>query len=418
MNDKVEQNRASKESPQFWIASEQYYPQETATGYLLTQLAEGLTQQLSIGVICGKPSKDIVGRDVSQQEMKNGVLIRRCATSSLNKNVLFFRMVNIFTQSISLMVEMLKRIKKHNTVLVVTNPPTLPFLALFACWLKNANYVLLIHDVYPEAAVIAGVVKADGLLVQLANRLNTQLYRNAQSIVVLGRDMRELVIKKLKSHKKSVVVIPNWAEVEQIQPRKRWDTNLAQELGLTEKFIIQYAGNMSRVNDLESIIQCADQLRDVDDLHFLFIGSGAKKQWLEQTVAVKNLSNVTILPNRPRSDQNDFLNACDVAIVSLDSGMVGVSVPSRTYNIMAAGKPIIGIVEEGSEVASILEEEKIGWVVSPGQSSDLVQVILGARTDSEQLSQMGLRARLAVERMYTLKTTVKKYMRVIEGLID
>jgi glycosyltransferase involved in cell wall biosynthesis len=173
---------------------------------------------------------------------------------------------------------------------------------------------------------------------------------------------------------------------------------------------------MGYPNDIESILESARILADRKDIHFLLIGSGAKKRWIEKFILTNDLQNVTILPNRPRSDQPNFLNACDVAIITLVSGMVGISMPSRTYNTLASGKPMIGVVDTDSELARVIEEERVGWVVPPSNPEKLVQAILEARSNHTQLSEMGARARLAAERKYPLDKIIEAYLAMIRGL--
>ena len=117
-------------------------------------------------------------------------------------------------------------------------------------------------------------------------------------------------------------------------------------------------GNMGHPHDIETLAEIIRCVEDDDAIHFLFIGSGPKRQLLEKMVE-KGSKNLTILEPRPRSEQNDFLNACDLAILTLVPGMLGLAVPSRTYNLMAAGKPIIAMVSESSEVAMVVREEKL-----------------------------------------------------------
>ena len=397
----------------FWIVSEQYYPQETATGYLLTELAEGLAQHLNVNVLCGMPGQPVGGARVPRREQRNGVSIQRCAATMLNKDVLWQRLINLVTLSGSLFFQAIQRIGCQDDVLVVTNPPSLPFLVAAACWLRRARCVLLIYDVYPQVMVATGVIRQGALLTRCLDWLNKWLYRSVERIVVLGRDMAGLAAAKLEQDDGRIVVIPNWADLQQVLPGERRGNALLHELGLAEKFVVQYAGNMGRPNDLESLLECAQRLEDVSDIHFLFIGSGAKRSWLEQTVRKNHLANVTILPNRPRSDQPNFLNACDIAVVSLVPGMSGVSVPSRMYNILAAGKPLLAIVGQDSEAACMVREEQVGWVVPPRQPDEIVAAILEAKADPERLSEMGLRARAAAEIKYSLEKATQAYLALI-----
>jgi len=296
---------------------------------------------------------------------------------------------------------------------VVTNPPALPFFVSLACRLRGARCILLIHDVYPEVMVATGLARRGVLLTRWLGWLNQRLYRSVVWIAVLGRDMARLAQAKLEPGDGRVVIIPNWADLDEVKPVRRDRNALLRELGLTDKFVVQYAGNMGRPNDLESLIESAWLLRDENDIHFLFIGSGAKRAWLECAVRENHLANVTILPNRPRSDQQNFINACDVGVVSLVPGMTGVSVPSRTYNILAAGKPLVAIVGQDSETALMVREESVGWVVPPGQPGKIIEAILEARARPELVAEMGKRARQAAETKYSLARAVEAYLALV-----
>jgi glycosyltransferase involved in cell wall biosynthesis len=136
---------------------------------------------------------------------------------------------------------------------------------------------------------------------------------------------------------------------------------------------------------------------------------------MENEVCNKKLSNVTLLDQRPRSDQQNFLNACDIALVSLSPGMKGAGVPSRLYNIMAAGKPLITVMGEGTEAAFVVEEEQIGWFVPTDQPERLVEAIHDARSNPERLAQMGGRARMAAVAKYSRKKVISDYVELIES---
>jgi len=225
--------------------------------------------------------------------------------------------------------------------------------------------------------------------------LNTIILPRFDEILVLGRDMQSLVESKYLQGRKKTRIITNWADVEAISPKPKDRTRLVGEIGLEGHFVIQYSGNMGRTHGLETILEAAVALKPDPSIHFLMIGAGAKKRAIEATVASAGLTNVMILPMQPRESLGDTLNACDVAIISFISGIAGISVPSRMYNIMAAGKPIIAVADEDSELATVVREEKIGWVVAPGDAAGLVEVMHSARSGRRELKQMGMRARSA-----------------------
>jgi colanic acid biosynthesis glycosyl transferase WcaI len=405
--------------PKIWVISELYYPEETSTGYLLTKIAENLANHFPVSVLCAQPTYSNRGVRAPVDEVRNGVAIHRCSATTFNKDVLFLRIINFVTISVSILFQTWFKLKAGDCVLVVTNPPLLPFLMALACRLRRAKFLLLIHDVYPDSLIAAGLFTSSSLPAQIVRWLNQRLYRAADRIVVLGRDMKKLVEKKLDpQHYSRIVLIPNWADLDEVSPMDRKQNALLNELGLQNRFVIQYAGNMGRTHGLECLVECARQFNTQPELHFLFIGSGGKLRWLKETVEQLGLKNITILPQRPRTDQNNFLNACDIAVISYVSGMSGISVPSRMYNIMAAGKPILAVAEVDSELALVLKEEKIGWVASPGNVEALLETIRLVQSDPEIINEFSRRARTTVEEKYSLNAIIQLYVKMFVELYE
>lgn len=263
--------------PKVWVVSELYYPEETSTGYFLTGIAEGLAGQFPVNVLCSQPTYAKRGTRAPAVEQHNGVNIRRCFGTTLNKDVLAFRLINLLAISVSIFFNALLRIRKNDAVLVVTNPPLLPFAVNFACRLRGAECLLLIHDIYPEVLVAAEITNTASFITRAISRMNRRLYRSADRIIVLGRDMADLVQRKLGNHDSKVVVIHNWADLDLVTPRSRADNALLNSLKIKDKFVLQYMGNMGRTHGLETLGEAALKLAGGENIHFLFIGSGAKK---------------------------------------------------------------------------------------------------------------------------------------------
>lgn len=410
MKENSEKNKTKKT---LWVVTELYYPEETSTGYYLTRIAEGLADDFEVKVLCGQPNYSARGIRAPKKEIHKNVEIVRAFGTTLDKNIILFRLVNMLTLGISIFFKALIYFKKGEQVLVVTTPPTLPFISAFATLFRGASYVLLIHDNYPEILVAVSKTKRNSFLVNFLNYCNRWLYKYAGKIIVVGRDMKELVGEKTKGLDIPIEIIPNWAELEQVEPLPRKENKMLQELGLTEKFVFLYAGNMGYPNDLESIVWCAEKLKSDERFQFIFLGAGVKKKWLEREVLSKNLINITILDPRPRSEQKEFLNACDVALVSLVKKMWGVSMPSRTYNILAAGKPILALTEKDSELAKVVEEDAVGWNVPPNEKETLLETIYQIYEERETLGEKGENARKSALEKYSLETAVSNYRKVL-----
>jgi colanic acid biosynthesis glycosyl transferase WcaI len=407
INNSEKDARANKKT--LWVVTELYYPEETSTGYYLTRIAEGLTGDFNVKVLCGQPNYSARGVRAPKRETHKQVEIFRSFGTTLDKNIILFRLINMITLSLSILWNALFQFKKGDQVLVVTTPPSLPFITAFASLVRAASYTLLIHDNYPEILIAVEKAKPESFLVKTLNFWNRWLYKYAAKIIVVGRDMEKLIELKTFGLDIPIETIPNWAELETVEPAERAENSLLKELNLEEKFVFLYAGNMGYPNDLESIVECAEKLKNELPVHFIFLGAGVKRNWLEKEVKEKNLTNITLLPPKPRSEQRIFLNACDVALVSLVKKMRGVSMPSRTYNILAAGKPILALAEETSELAQVVAEDEVGWVVAPNSPEDLLQKMKQIYFEKDNLKELGKRARLSALEKYSLETALDKY---------
>jgi len=403
----------ANKNPRLWIVTELYYPEETSTGYYLTRIAEGLADDRDVKVLCGQPTYSARGIVAAKHEVHNGVEIFRVSGTTLDKNVIVFRLINMITLGLSVFFRALRNFRRGDRVLVVTTPPSMPFVVAIAALAKGASYVPLIHDNYPEILIAVGKSSQGSLLANSIDFFNRWLYKYAEKIIVVGRDMHDLLTRKTAGLDIPLVTIPNWAELESVSPSSRSENKLLGELGLRDKFVLLYAGNLGHPNDLESMIECADTLRDNPEIHFVFLGAGVKRKWLESQIENLGLHNVTLLDPRPRAEQRVFLNACDIGVVSLVNKMLGVSMPSRTYNILAAGKPILALTEENSELARVVTEDRVGWIVPPGNAAALTQAILEILDRREELSSMGERARESALAKYSLETAIEKYRKAV-----
>ncbi len=396
-----------------WILTEVYYPEEISTGYYLTEIAEGLAKDRVVKVITGQPKHMSRGQRAGKFETRNNVDIFRVNGTTLDKNVFLFRLINMLTIGASIFFKSLSLFKKGDHVMVVTAPPSLPVTTALACLIRGTSYTICVQDSYPEILVAVGATKPESFFVKLVNFINRWVYKHASKIIVMGRDMNEMFVRKTAGLDIPVVTIPNWADLDSIHPTPRDSNELLKELGIENKFVFMYAGNIGHPTDVETIIKCAEILIEREEFHFVFIGAGAKKPWLDQAKHDRHLKNVTILDYRPRSEQIVFLNACDIGLVALIKGMWGTAMPSRTYNIMAAGKPILALTDEGSELARVIDEERIGWHIEPGNADRLAALIEHINEDPNGLREMGERARNAAILKYSSRQAVKSYAKAL-----
>jgi colanic acid biosynthesis glycosyl transferase WcaI len=409
-------HQSSSKPRRLWILSELYHPEDTSTGYFMTKIAEGLATDLDVCVLCSQPTYASRGIHAPRAELRNGVRIRRCPSTTLDRAVRSYRLLNILTISVSLWAFAIVSVRRGDCIVAVTNPPLLPFVAAIVARLRGVPLILLVHDVYPDALIASGLMAPEGVLARRSNQLTQWLYRSARRIIVLGRDMKRRVETVLGPGSDRVTIIPNWADADTIHPARRAQNPMLLELGLMDKFVVQYSGNMGYTHGLECLVDAIEKLRSDEDILFLFIGTGVKRPWLEATVRELGLHNVRMLATQPRDELSVSLNACDVAIITFTAGMAGVSVPSRMYNILAAGKPIVAVADENSELATLVRDERLGWVVRPADPNAIVQAVLAARRQPEVLFEIGRRARAVAER-YSASRAVEGYRRVLAGMV-
>lgn len=404
----------SETKPRLWVVSEVYYPELTSTGYYLTAIAEGLADSFDVKALCGQPNYSSRGVKAPKRELHNGVEIYRASGTRLNKNNVILKLVNMLTLSLSMLFHSVSKFRRGDRILVVTTPPTMPFLIAAASLLRGSPYTLLIHDAYPEVMAAVGTVKRKSFFYKTIDYFNRWLYKHARKIIVVGRDMKKLISKKSSGLNISIDYIPNWAEIDDVKPRQRSENLLITELGIENKLIVLHAGNIGYPTDVDTLIDVMKTLNGDDRFHFVFIGSGVKRHLLENAIDKFDLINLSLLDPRPRGEQIDFLNACDVGLVSLVKDMYGAAMPSKTYNIMAAGKPVLALTDEGSELALVIDESRIGWHLEPGDANALRATLDEICERRSELWSIGNRAREAAERDYSLSTAIARYREALK----
>lgn len=404
---------------QIRIISELYYPEETSTGHIVTGIAEGLAASdgYSVSVLCAQPTYSQKGVVAPRQECRNSVSIKRLVAPAGDKNSLIGRLWSMFSLTVRFGFSMFAFIKRGDIVMVVTNPPSLPLLVGWIARLQGAVPVLLVHDVYPDVLVPTGITQEGSLLYWVGDVFQRHMLRRMRRIVVLGRDMKARLRSKLERPKDEIfVTIPNWGDASVIRPELRAKNSVRMRHGLTDKFIIQFSGNLGRTHGLEDLVALAERLKPREDTHFLVFGWGAGRNWLEDTIKELRLTNMTLLPPCEKTELGDYLTACDLFFMPFKKGMEGISVPSRLYNVMAAGSPILAVAGKTSELAQVVEEEAMGWVVSPGDIDSMIAAVEEAILQPEQLSVMSEHARGALEAKYTREHVVRQFENLFENV--
>lgn len=301
---------------------------------------------------------------------------------------------------------------------VVSNPPFIGIIGYLFKRLRGQRYVVLIYDIYPDLLVRFGRLKQSGLITRLWRRINRLTWENAEVVFTLSDQMagnleRWFDVSKTRAGK--VIVVPNWADVDWIQPVAKDKNDFAKKYNQVEKLTVMYSGNLGQTHDIETILGSATRLKENDAVHFMIIGEGAKKSLVEKTKREDGLDNLTVLPFQPENVLPALLSTGDLAVISLDKGSEGLMVPSKTYYAMAAGSALIGLCDNNSEVVHIINRHKCGIVVSPGDVDGMVNGIVDLSGDKAKLNQYQVNSRSAAEKFYSRNNT-SQYLEALSTL--
>ncbi len=355
-----------------WIVTELFYPDEVSTSQILTDIAIYKSRHSKVSIICGPAGYEssFGSQDI---ELDKSIIINRVNLPELNKNILFQRIFRLLLLTAKLSWGVLTKVKKGDTVLFTTNPT---FLVLVLPLLKNFkgfNLEVLVHDIFPDNLVPAGLLCKDSFRFKLLSWIYSNSYKKIDRIIVLGQDMKNLILEKVGRASNNVDIISNWAD-NNIYPIKNFNIEGYLGLEVEEKVVLTFSGNLGRVQGLLEFIDIVVNA-DNKNLIIVIIGDGALRELVVNKIRSESISNIFYFGPKPRAEQNLFLNACHISIVSLISGMKGLGVPSKTYNYLAAGKPILFIGDKGSEVDNYISKYDCGWSFSWSEEDKIVDFL-------------------------------------------
>lgn len=376
-----------------WIVSELFYPDEVSTAQILTDIALKKVENKEVSVICG-PFGYEKSYGTQKKELDSRIKIHRIGLPALNKNKLFQRVLRLLLLTLKMSWAILVKVKKQDSVFLTTNPTFLIITISLLKKIKGFHLEILVHDVFPENLVPTGLIKKDSFKYRLLSKVYNNSYRKADRIIVLGEDMKELMQGKIAPKISRIDVVPNWSDND-IHPIA--DFNMSEYLGvdLKDKIVLGFAGNLGRVQGVLEFIDLFTRSGN-PNIALVIIGDGALRSAIEDKIKNEQLQNVHYLGSRPRSEQNSFLNACHIGVVTLIDGMKGLGVPSKTYNLMAAGKPLFYIGDKGSEIHNYVKNYDCGWSFTWKEDEEILSTLKRLSLDNfDEISTKGLKSELA-----------------------
>jgi len=299
----------------------------------------------------------------------------------------------------------------------LSQPPLYSFWGYVLKKIKGQPYCCLVMDVYPDLAMIGGVLDKMRPLARIFYRVSRHVLKNADRVIVIGRCMKEYLVKNTIDEGK-LELIPNWADENVVYPIEKIKNPLREEMGLADKFVLLYSGNMGISHYFDDLIEVAKLLKNDDRLRFVFIGKGSRVAEIESAQKSYNLKNLIILPMQPLQKLHYSLNLGDVHFISLRAGFEGLVVPSKAYGALAAGRPIIYQGNENGEIARMIREEGNGTVVPLNSPRCLIEAILKYLNEPGIVTFQGKKAYHLSKTRYNRWNSIRRYTEIIESCLD
>jgi colanic acid biosynthesis glycosyl transferase WcaI len=389
------------------IVTQHFAPDPTTTATYLTAIAEGLTTDYQVLVISGTPHS-------AAHDFSGRLRVVEVRTWTPEKGALLRRLVAMILFSIKIFFAALRHTRKHDLVLCVTTPFVLPYAVTLASKIRQASTVLLVHDLYPEALIVAGLAQSDSLITRALRYANGIMFGALDAIVTIGRDVEPLLLTYKSVTSKKIRFVPNWALLP-IGYRPISNGNCFRR-GSANELFVGLSGNIGLTHDAGSVYEAARLLKDHKNIHFLLSGWGSGWARLTELHAKTPLENVTLIERVPESQLEEFLSAADLWIIPYRRDVAGVSVPSRIYSLLAVGRAVIVAADAHSEPAMILKENDIGWVVRPEDPFDLAEAIRSAAGDRDETLAKGRRA-VEAAKCYTYDRAIASYRHIVGELM-
>jgi colanic acid biosynthesis glycosyl transferase WcaI len=354
------------------VVSQHYPPDPSTTAEIVAAISERVAREAEVLVLSGTAGSATASGKVPIVEIPNWMPGKAALLKRALAELLF---------TARTFAAMLARLRRGDVTLTVPAPFMLPYAFAAAAKLRGARSVLIMHDLYPDVLIMAGLLKPESLLAKAMHALNAPMFRALDAVVIIGRDTEKLLLRYGGMSRDKIRFIPNWAT---LAPGVRAiASDNPYRCALSARYVVGLSGNLGFTHDPVIVFEAARLLRDNSDIHFLLSGWGMGFDQLKAMQAEARLPNVTLVERVEDAQLETFLSAADAWIIPYRKNVAGVSVPSRFYNLLAIGRPVILVSELDAEAALTVTEHDVGWVVAPGRADELVETVRRAAASED-----------------------------------
>ena len=419
------------------IYAHYYAPDVASTGQILQDQAEGMKDEFDVTVISTVPSytgviEDKYKENKFYEEQINGVEVIRVPVPEFSKANKISRIKNLIVYFFNAR-KVTSQLGNYDYVFTISQPPIMG--GMLGVYGKkklhddkgnHPKLIYCIQDFNPEQIIATGYFK-NKLLIKIAMWLDKRSCKKSDLVITVGRDLVETLKNRFQKDKvPNYTMINNWVDEKELYPLPADDSGVMKfkkQFGLEDKFIIMYSGNIGLYYDLEGLIHVIEKFKDAKtedgrEVVFVFVGSGSV---LDKLVAYKNehnLDNVVFIPYQDQQDRIYSLNAADVHWCVNAKGMKGVSCPSKFYGIAGVAKPILAVLEKGSEIEMLIHKTECGLISEPGDYESVASHIewFINNSCSNKLIEMGENGHNYLLKYLTKDISISKYKKAISEL--
>jgi glycosyltransferase involved in cell wall biosynthesis len=367
------------------------------SGYLMIDIVNEFSKEFdNMVLLAGTISPRGIG-------LSNDVKVHRIIPYS-RKNIVF-RLLSWLIGFFQIQIIVLFKYPKSHLFLV-SNPPLVSFLPLFV---KN-SFSFLIYDIYPDTLFKYKKIKQNSYLGNIWKSVNKRVFRDAMQIFTISNGMKETILSYCPNA--NVKVIPLWADSGFFEIIPKNENQFLKSLGLVDKFIVLYSGNLGTTHDVELLVEVANEIKN-ENVYFLIIGNGDKESQIRKKIQEYGLKNCQLMDLQPVNMLSQTLGGASIGVVATGKGSGNLSVPSKAFSLIAAGKPLLCISDRDSELTRLVDEMEIGKSFTSDELKKMVDFISTLANDIQLQKFYELKAKEASGR-YS-KNNVRKF---VESFVD
>ncbi len=393
------------------VVSEFFYPYKTGTQKILTELSEDLVEYgIEVDVLTTKNACREEKQSLKNNEIYKGINIKRIFTTDGNRDSKIQRIISYIIFTWNIFINLLFK-KNYDKILFVSNPPLVPYIGYIIKKIRKKEYIYLVHDIYPDVAEKLQVIRKNGIISKGMNYVNSKVYNNADKIIAIGSDMKRVIVNK-GVNKEKIEIVTNWAD-SKLTFEKEVDDEFFMNSEIKNKFNIVYSGNISKVHDVDTILDVARQLKDDKEIRFIFVGNGNRKDYIVEVKKDEELHNIEVYDYMYGEDYNNLLNCASAFITTLQKDIEGLGVPSKTYTYMSVAKPLIAIMNRDSEIGSMVSKYNLGRQFNSNESNKIAEFIYNIKSNKLLYDEICSNIRTVFTTCYERKKVTQKFYNII-----